>query len=226
MTTNTYVIWGGKGHARVVHEALFGSGRQLLAVIDRDPVPPPIAGVPLVVGGTAFQAWLADRASEPPPGFVVAIGGGHGEDRLAIADRLTAWGLEPITVRHPTAIVARCATLGSGSQVLAGSCVAAAARLGSQVIVNTRPAPASSGSLALKAVLVMVATEPLPSIRPALVATVGASLTGVMFTAMVPRVTVLPPPTPVLPPSLAVSVNVAAFSPWALSAPVYWMLPT
>lgn len=138
MTTDTYVIWGAKGHARVIREALFASGRRLLAVIDRDPVPPPIASVPLVVGGTAFQAWLAERASEPPPGFVVAIGGARGEDRLAIADRLIAWGLKPITVRHRSAIVARCAVLGPGAQVLAGSCVAAAATLGSQVIVNTK----------------------------------------------------------------------------------------
>jgi sugar O-acyltransferase (sialic acid O-acetyltransferase NeuD family) len=138
MTTDAYVMWGGKGHARVIHEAVSGSGQRLLAVIARDAVPPPIAGVPLLVGGDAFEAWLAERATEPLPGFVVAIGGGRGEDRLAIAGRLEALGLEPLTVVHPTATVARCATIGPGSHVLAGSVVAAAATLGSQVIVNTR----------------------------------------------------------------------------------------
>lgn len=138
MTTAAYVIWGGKGHARVIHEAVSWSGRRLLAIIDRNAVPPPIAGVPLLVGVDAFQAWLTARATAPLPGFVIAIGGSRGEDRLAIAGRLRAFGLKPLTVVHPSAILARCASVGAGSHVLAGSCVAASTAIGSQVIVNTK----------------------------------------------------------------------------------------
>lgn len=53
---------------------------------------------------------------------------------------------------------------------------------------------------------------------------VGSSLTAVMFTATVPNVTLPPPPVPVLPPSLAVIVKVAALFPDVFVVPVYWML--
>lgn len=138
MTAHPYVIWGGKGHARVVHEALASADHRLVAVFDRDPVPPPLPGVPLLVGWEGFAAWLSRWAAGARPRFVVAIGGGRGEDRLTIATRLQAAGLEPLSLVHPRAFVAGSATLGAGSQVLGGACVAAAASLGAQVIVNTR----------------------------------------------------------------------------------------
>jgi len=138
MNPDPYIIWGGRGHARVVHEALDWGGYRLLAVCDRDRVAPPIAGVPLVVGFEALEAWLEGRATGPLPRFVVAVGGGRGADRLAIAARLESAGLAPQMVVHPRAFVARSAVVAAGSQVLAGACVAAAAELGRQVIVNTR----------------------------------------------------------------------------------------
>lgn len=138
MTAEPYIIWGGKGHARVVHEALSWGGHQLLTVVDREPVAPPIAGVPILVGLEELRDWLGRPDAGPPPRFVVAIGGGRGEDRLAVAARLEASGLAPLDVLHPRGFVARTATVAAGGQVLAGACVGASARLGRQVIINTR----------------------------------------------------------------------------------------
>ena len=138
MTENRYVIWGGKGHVRVVHEALGSGDHRLVAVFDRDAVPPPLAGVPLLVGWEGFTDWLHGQPAGTRPRFVVAIGGDRGEDRLAIAARLQAAGLAPLSLVHPRAFVATSATIAAGSQVLGGACVAAAASLGAQVIVNTR----------------------------------------------------------------------------------------
>jgi sugar O-acyltransferase (sialic acid O-acetyltransferase NeuD family) len=133
-----YIIWGGTGHARVIHEALAREGHCLRAVADRRAVTPPLADVPLVVGREAFAAWLGQAAGDPPRRFVVAVGGGRGRDRLELADWLGSLGLEPLTVIHRAAFVADGVVLGSGSQVLAGACLAAAAKVGRQVIVNTR----------------------------------------------------------------------------------------
>lgn len=138
MSVTPYIIWGGKGHARVVHEALDEPGHRLLAVVDRERVAPPIAGVPLLVGLEELRAWLGLPDAGPPPRFVVAIGGGRGEDRLAVAARLEAVGLVPLDVLHPRGFVARTAAVAAGGQVLAGACVGACASLGRQVIINTR----------------------------------------------------------------------------------------
>jgi len=136
-----YVIWGGTGHARVVHEALARQGHRLLAVFDRRDLPPPIAGVPLLVGRSALAAWVGSRHRRDdgrPVRFVVAIGGERGADRLELADWMAEQGMQPLTVEHRASFVADGAVIGPGSHVLAGACVAAAAVLGRQVIVNTR----------------------------------------------------------------------------------------
>ena len=51
----------------------------------------------------------------------------------------------------------------------------------------------------------------------------GSSLTAVISIFTVPRETSVPPPAPVLPPSLAVKVRVAALFPLVFDVPVYLM---
>lgn len=136
-TSKNFVIWGGTGHCRVVHEALAGNGYRLLAIGDRHAVAPPLPDVPLLVGRDSFQRWLTCVNIAGPLSHVVAIGGGLGRDRLDVAEWLTSLGLIALTVVHRAAFVADGATLGPGSHVLAGACLGAAARVGSQVIINT-----------------------------------------------------------------------------------------
>ena len=64
-----------------------------------------------------------------------------------------------------------------------------------------------------------------PSLRLSALLTliIGVSLTAVISTFTVPRVTFVPPPEPVFPPSLAVSVKVAASLPLTFEALVYFI---
>lgn len=131
------VVWGGRGHALVVAELVGTRTQPIAVVVDRDPsITSPLGGVPLVTGHEGLDGWL--RTWEGPPlAFAVAIGGGRGADRRALHQHLIDRGLTAAPLVHPAAHVTTTATIGPGSQVLAGAVVAAAAALGTQVIVNT-----------------------------------------------------------------------------------------
>jgi len=134
---SSYVLWGATGQARVLRECLTHAGKDLIAVFDNAPdVTPPFADVPLHHGRVAFDAWRAARRGTPC-GFLVAIGGGRGADRLDLMNQLEGDELVPLAARHPTAFVAATAELGAGVQVLAQAAVCVDAKLGRGVIINT-----------------------------------------------------------------------------------------
>jgi sugar O-acyltransferase (sialic acid O-acetyltransferase NeuD family) len=131
------VFWGATGQAKVLRECMEGSGLPLAALFDnRQGVAPPFDDVPVYAGRVGFEAWLAN--CEPRQfGFLVAIGGSWGYDRVVIQDYLEASGLAPLTAKHPTAFVAGDAQIGAGSQILAKASVAVEAVIGRACIVNT-----------------------------------------------------------------------------------------
>lgn len=131
------LIWGATGHAKVLHEAIADSDFTLEVLVDNRVVPTPLPGVAVLEGAAGLDAWLAARGGPGGLHFMVAIGGARGADRLAIAALLQQRGLQPATLVHRSAFVARGAVLGSGCQVLAQAAVCAAATLGKGVIVNT-----------------------------------------------------------------------------------------
>lgn len=131
------VIWGARGHCRVLADILVREGRSLAATADHDPVEPPIPAVPLLAGRGLFQEWLADQ-DVAGLDFLVAIGGARGRDRLEIAGWLSALGIAEGSVRHQSAILEPSACAGPGLHALAGSVIGANARLGRQCILNTR----------------------------------------------------------------------------------------
>src|SRR5207249_7627038 len=88
-------------------------------------------------GKAAFEAWLAARGDQALPGFLVAIGGDRGQDRLELTDYLEGLGLTPLGARHPTAFIAGSAAVGPACQVLAQAAVCVEASLGRGTIVNT-----------------------------------------------------------------------------------------
>jgi sugar O-acyltransferase (sialic acid O-acetyltransferase NeuD family) len=132
-----YVLWGATGQARVLRECMAHAGYRLVALFDGAPgLESPFADVKLYVGRDGFAAWRAESGARAF-GFLAAIGGHRGADRLQIHDDLTAAGLSPLRARHPTAFVAASAKLGAGSQILAMAAVCVDAVLGRAVIVNT-----------------------------------------------------------------------------------------
>jgi len=129
-----YVVGAG-GHGGVVIDALLCMDVRVAGVIDprlaRDSA---IFGV-RVVGD---DAWL-DRCD--PAEVLLANGVGrtpHESARQEIFERLERRGFGFIAVRHPSATVGRDATLGDGSQVMAGAVVQCRARIGRNTVINTR----------------------------------------------------------------------------------------
>lgn len=131
------VIWGAKGHAKVLHEFIAKLGFTLIALFDNDKrINTPFPGVPLYHGLEGFQSWRSEHPQLAVAGLV-AIGGQRGHDRLALQQCLLEHGVELATVVHPVAYVASTARLGAGCQVLAHATVGANASLGEACIINT-----------------------------------------------------------------------------------------
>jgi len=133
---NPAIIWGARGHAKVLAEFLGHLGYKIVALFDNDPhATTPLADVPLYLGEEGFMRWRAEFVHKAVG--LVAIGGARGRDRLDIHHFFMQHGIAPATVIHPSAFVAENAILGRGVQVLAQAAVAADARIGTACIINT-----------------------------------------------------------------------------------------
>lgn len=131
------VLWGASGQAKVLRECLAHAGVRVVALFDNDAgMTSPFAGVPVFHGPEGFARWRT-HAARGVYGFLVAIGGEHGRDRVALHHWLLAQELTPLVARHPTAFVAADAVVEPGCQILAHACVAVEARLGTACLVNT-----------------------------------------------------------------------------------------
>ena len=137
MALNDLVLWGGAGQAKVLNEAFDKLALKLVLIVDNRKIVSPFLRVPVVFGKVGFRTWLG-KYSGPGLSFAIAIGGSNGKARIELADYLILNGLAELTITHPTSFVAKDAEIGSGCQILAMSSVCAYARIGRQVIVNTR----------------------------------------------------------------------------------------
>lgn len=132
------VVWGATGQAKVLRPIIEGRGYAVACLYDRDPdVAAPFPGVPLFANLAEFDHWLEENSADLH-GFAVAIGGNLGCERLAIASKLSSFGLDALTLVHERAWVAGTAVLGDGCQVLAMAAISEEARLGRQCVVNTK----------------------------------------------------------------------------------------
>lgn len=132
------IFWGATGQAKVLRECMQTTDIELVALFDRNvALGSPLSGVPLYAGREGFESWLAGRPNPAGIGFLVAVGGDRGRDRIEIQEYLQSYGLVALTARHPTAFVAGNAQVGAGSQILAHASVCVEAVLGRACIVNT-----------------------------------------------------------------------------------------
>ena len=131
------VFWGATGQAKVLRECMRDSGLRLMALFDNNrAVVSPFPEVPLYIGRSGFDQWIR-KALSRSVGFLVAIGGDKGRERMEILEFLEAHGLTPLIARHRSAFVADDARIGGGSQVLATAAVCVEAILGRGCIINT-----------------------------------------------------------------------------------------
>ncbi len=127
------LVYGAGGHGRVVLDAaLRVPGLRVVGVVDDDPKRrgESILGVD-VLGGASIL-------SEPRFGacrVVVAIG--DAAARAEAVARVEAVGLRFDAVIHPTAFVAREASIGDGAMILPMAVVHTGAEIGRHAIVNT-----------------------------------------------------------------------------------------
>lgn len=129
------VVWGASGHARSVADAIDSARLGGIAAFldDVNPVAEGarFLGKPLL-GSADALARLKKRGVRHA---VVAVG--DATARLRIATQLLEMGFRLPAVVHDTAYVAKTATVGEGTVVLARAVIGAAARVGACVIVNT-----------------------------------------------------------------------------------------
>ena len=132
------ILWGGTGQAKVIRPVIEHWGARVVAVFDDTPgLKPPFPDVPLVLGREGFAGWIAGR-NRSRLGFCIAIGNPHGRVRIQLHEWLVRERLRPVSVAHHTAHIAKNAFVGAGAQIMAGAIVAEQARLGRQVIINTK----------------------------------------------------------------------------------------
>lgn len=133
-----YIIWGATGQAIVVEEALHNTPYNLVAIFDNSlNVKSPFENIPIYYGKEGFMNWRSQHSQNIDYGFVAAIGGAHGFDRVSICKYLIDNGLSFINVIHKTAYIAYNAVIGTGIQIMANATIGARTILGDSVIVNT-----------------------------------------------------------------------------------------
>jgi len=132
------IFWGATGQAKVLRECMKNSGLKLVALFDNnDILSSPFSDVPLYFGNEGFENWLSKRKTIAPVGFLVAIGGDKGEDRIELQKYLESRGLLALIAKHPTAFIADNTKIGPGSQILANSSVCVNNIIGRGCIINT-----------------------------------------------------------------------------------------
>lgn len=134
-----YILWGIRGHAMVLADAIAVTGGRVLALFDNDPnANSALPGVPLHIGETGLDQWLSAQLPGSEICALVAIGGGRGRDRLAIQEMLKRRGIRLPALIHPTAALQAATMIGEGTQILALSLVGAGTTIGNGCIINHR----------------------------------------------------------------------------------------
>lgn len=127
---------GAGGHARVLIETLrFNQKFDLIGLLDRDSdlKNKDIMGVP-VLGTDDLLPELAKNVKH----FFIGLGTtGRVTHRRRLFMLATSYGMTPIQIIHPSAIISPSATLGAGITILSGAIINACASIGIDVIVNT-----------------------------------------------------------------------------------------
>lgn len=131
------VLWGGTGQAKVLRPIIEHYGSSVVAVIDDTAgLKSPFDNVEIYHGYEQLKPWI-DEQNKDKIGFCIAIGNPHGDVRIKLHDFLIKKGLTAVKIAHPTAWIAKNATVNSGSQFMAGAIVNEEAVIGRQCIINT-----------------------------------------------------------------------------------------
>lgn len=142
MSAIDFVIWGGKGHSKVVRDLLTLNQQRVIAIVDNDRnLLSPFNDVSIFYGEHGFRKFLESRDRNFGPnmslGGVVAIGGAKGRERVEIYNFFINEGLQVEPLVHKSAIVTNSAMIGRGSQILANVFIGSEAVVGEFCIINS-----------------------------------------------------------------------------------------
>lgn len=124
--SDSIILIGGSGHARVIIDCIRSSGGTVLGILDDGMAAgTEVLGVP-VLGKTADYEQYAEHP------FLIAIG--NNTVRKRIAEKLPVrWA----TVVHSAAVVSHYAVIGEGTVVMPRAVINAGAAVGNHCIINT-----------------------------------------------------------------------------------------
>lgn len=135
--TETIIIVGASGHAKVVIDLVEREGRFSIAgLVDRSrAVGELVLGHPVIGREEDLPALVVSRGLG---GALIAIGDNFVRCQVAERLRVAVPELPLVTAVHPRATIAKDVELGEGTVVMAGVCVNPSARVGRLCILNTR----------------------------------------------------------------------------------------
>ncbi len=141
MNAEEFLVWGGRGHAKVIRDLLALNQKRVVAIIDNDHgLPSPFSDVNIFYGEDGFRTFLKSREStvgtEIPLGGVVAIGN-MSKDRVDIYELMIQEGLKVENLIHPSSIITSPTLLGKGLQILANVFVGSEVVIGDFCILNS-----------------------------------------------------------------------------------------
>ncbi|MGM9594479.1 MAG: acetyltransferase [Candidatus Onthomonas sp.] len=124
--SDSVIVIGGGGHAKVVIDCIQSSGGQVAGILDDGiPAGASVLGIPVLGRVSEY----AKYASHP---FIIAIGNNAIRRRIA-RDLPVRW----YTAVHPSAIVSRYASVGAGTVVMPRAVINPGASVGAHCILNT-----------------------------------------------------------------------------------------
>lgn len=136
---DSFLIWGGGGHGKVIADLLRTLGHMVVGYVDRDSaklhqeVEP--GGAWVILSEEALLASVRARGSLPENVDALALAIGNNRLRQRCLEGLA--GMKLPALIHPSATVSSSARFGEGAAVLAGAVVNASVRIGRVVIVNS-----------------------------------------------------------------------------------------
>jgi sugar O-acyltransferase (sialic acid O-acetyltransferase NeuD family) len=119
------LVIGAGGHAKVVVDAARASGFEIAAVVGVPDGRAELLGLPVV----------GDASGVATDGFIVAIG--DNAKRAKVFAQYRALGLTPLSVIHPSAVIADGVQVGGGTVVAAGAIINVDTVIGDDAIINT-----------------------------------------------------------------------------------------
>ena len=119
------LVIGAGGHAKVVIDAARAAGFDVVGVLGRPGDADEVLGIPIG----------HDRSGIDADAFIVAIG--ENATRAAMYATCLEAGLDPVTVVHPSAVLAPDIEIGRGTFIAPGVIINIHARIGENVILNT-----------------------------------------------------------------------------------------